>query len=405
MSRLMSLTPEQRAALDVHADEWITYGLRTEPLTEAEWAAWEAGARECYRLAGIDWPGVVVRVPSPIVGAFAAPIASVVIARLRRDAVRDAAHGAVRDAVGGAVSDAVGGAVSDAVGDAVSGAVSGAVGGAVSDAVGDAVGGAVSDAVGDAVHGAVHGAVRDAVGGAVGDAVRGAWWRYLGGRAWAAWTAWLTSYLDCLDNPTTPLDVPTDTWHKLDAWEAANSAGHWWPTRDFVMVSALPGAIHLEQVGPRGRGSHRLHREDGPALAYDGWSIYYWHGVRVPADLIEVGWSTDRILAEPNTEIRRCAIERMGWDAFVDAAGLTQVGDAVDDPGNPGHTLTLHDVPSAIYGEPVRVLLCTNGTVERDGTRRRFGLTVPATCRTPLDAAAWTYDLTPQQYATAQRRA
>jgi len=393
MSRLMSLTPEQRAALDVHADEWITYGRRTEPLTEAEWAAWEAGARECYRLAGIDWPGVVVRVPSPIVGAFAAPIATVVIANLRRAGAVD---GAVDDAVHDAVHGAVDGAVRGAVRDAVHGAVDGAVRGAGD----DAVHGAVRGAVRGAVHGAVDGAVHDAVHGAV----RGAWWRYLGGRAWIGWTAWLTAYRDRI-NPTTPLDVPAGTWDKLSAWEAANSAGHWWPTRDFVIVADLPTAIHLEQVGPRGWGSHRLHCETGPALAYDGWGVYAWHGVRVPADLIEAGWSTDRILAEPNAEIRRCAIERMGWDEFVTAAGLTQVGDAAADPGNPGHTLTLHDVPSAIYGEPVRVLLCVNGTVERDGTRRRFGLTVPATCRTPIEAAAWTYDLTPQQYATAQRRA
>jgi hypothetical protein len=330
------------------------------------------------------------------VGAFAAPIASVVIARLRHGSV----YGAVRESVRGSVD----GAVDEAVAGSVDGAVRESVAGSVDEAVCVAVAGSVDGAVRESVRESVRGSVAGSVDGAVRESVRGAWWRYFGGRAWISWTAWLTAYRDAIDS-TTPLDVPADTWHKLDAWEAANSAGHWWPTRDFVMVSDLPTAIHLEQVGPRGWGSHRLHCEDGPALAYAGWGVYAWHGVRVPADLIEVGWSTDRILAEPNAEIRRCAIERMGWDVFVSAAGLTQVGDAADDPGNPGHTLTLHDVPSAIYGEPVRVLLCTNGTVERDGTRRRFGLTVPATCRTPLDAAAWTYDLTPEQYATAQRRA
>ena len=74
--------------------------------------------------------------------------------------------------------------------------------------------------------------------------------------------------------------------------------------------------------------------------------------------------------------------------------------DAQPDPANPGFDVTLYDLPNQIFGEPVRVLLCTNAAVERDGTRRRFGLTVPATCETPLEAAAWTFDLTESDYKT-----
>ena len=87
------------------------------------------------------------------------------------------------------------------------------------------------------------------------------------------------------------------------------------------------------------------------------------------------------------------------------AAGLARVGDPVPDPGNPGQELALYDVPERIYGDAdVRVLLCTNGTVERDGTRRRFGLTVPADITDPIAAAAWGYGITPHLYATAARR-
>ena len=138
----------------------------------------------------------------------------------------------------------------------------------------------------------------------------------------------------------------------------------------------------------------------------DGWAIYAWHGTRVPADLIETGWDTARILREANSEIRRCAIERMGWDQFVAEADLKQVGATVPDPGNPGQALALYDVPERIYGDvDIRVLLCTNGTIERDGTRRRFGLTVPATITDPIAAAAWGYNIAPELYATAARRA
>jgi hypothetical protein len=55
------------------ADQWIARGLSCEP---ADWRAWEAGARQSYTYAGIPWPGVVVRVASPIVLACAAPIAT-----------------------------------------------------------------------------------------------------------------------------------------------------------------------------------------------------------------------------------------------------------------------------------------------------------------------------------------
>jgi hypothetical protein len=132
--------------------------------------------------------------------------------------------------------------------------------------------------------------------------------------------------------------------------------------------------------------------------------LYYWHGTRVPQDLIDGRWTSADILREANAEIRRCGIERMGWDRFVVDARLTPVGAPAPDPGNPGHHLVLYDVPEQLFDEPVRVLLATNGTVERDGTRRRFGLTVPANIRTPLDAAAWTYGLSSDDYARCQRR-
>jgi hypothetical protein len=109
-------------------------------------------------------------------------------------------------------------------------------------------------------------------------------------------------------------------------------------------------------------------------------------------------------MAQPNAEIRRCAIEKMGWDRFIAEAGLRQVGDTIPDPGNPGQSLALYDVPEQIYDTPIRVLLATNGTPEADGVRHRFGLTVPATVKTPLAAAAWTYGLSLSEYALTEAR-
>jgi hypothetical protein len=51
-----------------------------------------------------------------------------------------------------------------------------------------------------------------------------------------------------------------------------------------------------------------------------------------------------------------------------------------------------------------RLLLAVNGSVERDGTRRRYGLRVLAEFDHPLDAAGWSYGLTGAQIARSPSR-
>lgn len=176
--------------------------------------------------------------------------------------------------------------------------------------------------------------------------------------------------------------------------QVAQNAGWWWPAEEFVIICERPTVMSFDQ-------QRRLHGENGPAIAYpDGFAAWMWHGTRVPQELIEDRWTVADILREPNAEVRRCAIEKMGWDRFVKEAKLKRIGKAVDDPGNPGHKLSLYDIPEQVYSEPVRVLLCDNATPERDGTRRRFGLTVPADISDPIAAAAWTFDLSADEYKT-----
>jgi hypothetical protein len=149
------------------------------------------------------------------------------------------------------------------------------------------------------------------------------------------------------------------------------------------------------------------------AVAYpDGWGFYAWHGRRVP-DWVIVAPSTKAITAEANVEIRRCAIESLGWDRFIAEAGLVPVtaGDGknlaaaqVPDPGNPGQHLVLYDVPERLWGSRMRLLMCSNGTPERDGTRRRYGLAVPTRISDPVEAAAWTAGLGKDEYAQMVRR-
>ena len=178
------------------------------------------------------------------------------------------------------------------------------------------------------------------------------------------------------------------------------------PMPGAVIAGARPAVLHRDARGD-------LHNPAGLALAYpDGWGFYAWHGRRVPGWVI-VAPSIEAITAEENVEVRRCAIESLGWDRFIAEAGLVPVstGDSADlaaahapDPGNPGQHLVLYDVPERLWGGRVRLLMCTNGTSERDGTRRRYGLKVPARISDPVEAAAWTAGLGKDEYARMVRR-
>jgi hypothetical protein len=96
------------------------------------------------------------------------------------------------------------------------------------------------------------------------------------------------------------------SWDRY-ARQVACSAGPWWPLLDAVMLSERPGAAHRD-------GQGRLHDATGPAVGFrDGWGRYYWHGRKVPPDLVEGGWTLERILAEPDIEtppVRRRACHR-----------------------------------------------------------------------------------------------
>jgi hypothetical protein len=207
--------------------------------------------------------------------------------------------------------------------------------------------------------------------------------------------SWIAHY-DALRRAVGVVFTPEQT-RQLDLWTAvARSCAWWWPREEVCVVSERPAAVHTEVWGDA--GEVRLHCADGPALCYaDGWDLYVWHGAQVPSWVV-TDPSVERIARETNVEVRRCAIEHLGWSAYIDRAGLRLVASAPD-PGNPGSELRLYDMHRR-----TRVLLAVNGSVERDGRRRRYGLTVPAFLDDPIAAAGWTYGLSAEQYSLLLRR-
>lgn len=65
---LTELTSEQEAALKPHAEKWVKIGLNCDP---ADKKTAEEGFKLAYEAADLEWPGKVVWVSSPIVGALA----------------------------------------------------------------------------------------------------------------------------------------------------------------------------------------------------------------------------------------------------------------------------------------------------------------------------------------------
>jgi hypothetical protein len=168
-------------------------------------------------------------------------------------------------------------------------------------------------------------------------------------------------------------------------------------------MAERPTEVHTEPLPDALNGEVRLHRDDGPAVRFaDDTQVHALHGTHVPT-WVMTDPSVERIHAERNIEVRRSAIERIGWDTYIAQAGLRRVATA-DDPGNPGSALHLHDVPRELWTRPARLLLVVNGSVEPDGTHRRYGLSVPAYFDDPVAAAGWTYGLSGEHYASLARR-
>jgi hypothetical protein len=399
--RLNLLDATQIGASTSHAREWADRAHSTEPV---KWARWESGVQACYQYAGVRWPARVVETSSPLALARALFLARVqevpgdedraLVGLLRR-----ATQGRVDRVIDRLFGRGVVALAQRAVYDPVEASAGGhGVAQAVAEALRDSA--LTNDPIG------VQDSARTAAGRLVpgrklGSASRWvppewqSWALYLGGNHDSAWCAY-ASFL-----AGTYGTAGASGWRRrIDVLAHAQSAGWWWPHLDFVLVSDRPRVVRTESVS---EAPGRLHCATGPAIAWrDGWRLYFWHGTRVPAWVVERP-TVEAIHAEPNVEVRRCAIEALGWHTYIANAGLDLV-DTAPDPGNPGFDLQLYNVPLTVLDTPTRVLLATNGSVERDGTRRRYGLAVPGDVNSALHAAAWTYGLAGEQYARLARR-
>ncbi|MFP3961169.1 hypothetical protein SMC26_02465 [Actinomadura fulvescens] len=171
--------------------------------------------------------------------------------------------------------------------------------------------------------------------------------------------------------------------------ETARSAGWWWPYERLAIVSERPVELHRDEPG-------RLHRGDGPALAYpDGFSLHAWRGMPIPGDFIAslAELTPARIDAEDNAELRRVMLEIFGYDRYLAETGARPVHK--DETG----VLWRIDLPG---DEPVAMVEVVNSTPEPDGTYRTYYLRVPPSTRTAREGVAWTFGVAESDYRPEQ---
>lgn len=144
---------------------------------------------------------------------------------------------------------------------------------------------------------------------------------------------------------------------------------------DLVVFQHRPTSIMMDD-------ENRLHCDHAAAITYrDGFSVYAWHGVRIPGEWIEDKSSvTAKIaLTWENIEQRRAACEILGWHKILDELDA-QIINEDEDPMI--GTLVEVDIPEIGRERFLRVLC---------GTGREFALPVPPEMKTALQANAWTF--------------
>ena len=378
-NRIERLTPEQEAMLPVTRDKWLTIGLSTEP---GDHAVAEQAIRDAYHVAGLEPPSLVLWLSSPLHGAVAgAMLASEPkkFAQVRAQ-VGDQVGAQVRAQVGDQVWDQVGAQVGAQVRDQVWDQVWDQVG----DQVWDQVGAQVRDQVGAQVRAQVRDQVWDQVWAQVGAQVRA----QVGAQVYRAGyglhdAAWLSFYEFFLSQ------CGLEACAKLlPLMQLAQHSGWWWSFKSVCIATEKPSALHCDEQG-------RLHNDTGPALDYGGtWGIWAFHGVRVPAMVIEhpEDITAPQVLAERNAEVARVMLDRMGIERFCRDADSTVLHSDIDGAGQPRRLLSI-----PMPNDPDRVVVVVEVTCPSTG--HHYLLRVPPTMRTCTAAVAWTFNVEVKDYA------
>lgn len=323
------LTDEHRAQLDGWRDLWIARALRTEPMTDADRVSAKEAAEGLYRAADLEIPRVVFAT-SPLVIAIAGCVASGVWW------IRGNAEEA-RKLFGTLPTESELTAATRAACITAKPHLSKYTIPAAIEA---------GECTGDETR------APEAVVQYLKKGIDKWYSYYNGGNMWAGWPAHISFF-----RHIAKLDIDYSKWQH---YETGAMLPPRFMHRKFCMFADFPLTIGRDE-------QNRAHCETGPQLAWaDGWKVYNWHGVRVPADVIENpgGITFARIQGEANQEVRRVMIDRYGWGRYLEDCGKP-VHEDVDSLG----------LPRKLYRhEDLCLVVVQNSSLEPDGSRKTYML-------------------------------
>ncbi len=361
-TKIRRLSPEQKASIEGHRKRWAGMRASTAP-ADRELAG--LGIAAAYEAAGWHPPRHVVWCSSPMQMA-------VLWSR--------AAHDRVGPNLMTSIADLVRNRAAAAIQRRVSGAVLAAVDELSQPVVADTLGDTLRDAVIRSSH-----------------AVRPRWPKR---QRWLSWLSHGRPWLHLQDAGCSPR---SHSWLERHDYfrSVCGLMEETEPLRGLLLIAA-----HADWIIPHkytcwiseppqivwtdARG--RLHSAEGPALQYrDGWTVYAWKGVEVPARVIErpEQISNADIDRASDIHVRRCMIERMTAEKFIASGAAFRISE--DETG----VLWERRWPDGDSWAAVEVI---NGTPELDGIRKRYFLQVPPNMLTARSAVAWTYGMTARQY-------
>jgi len=150
-------------------------------------------------------------------------------------------------------------------------------------------------------------ALRDGKLASVRESVRDSVWDSVGGQHDVSWLAFYDYFrAEC--------DLADQTKALGGLWLLAQSCGWIYPYDKVCVATERPTICAVNERG-------LIHRETGPAILYpDGFAVYAWHGVQLPADWIEQRDTIDpaTILAARNVEQRAAGISMIGMAKVLD---------------------------------------------------------------------------------------
>jgi hypothetical protein len=167
--------------------------------------------------------------------------------------------------------------------------------------------------------------------------------------------------------------------YMLEAFQ--NGMCIWFTPKDYVFVLLAPRYTLDEQ--------RRLHNQDSCALEWlNGEKQYWYHGVEVPKEVIldPRSLNRERILGEPNAELKRIMMERYGYGEF-----LEELRPVVLDDTKEGRLLQV-----TVPGEQTPFLLMD----VRDHTdpQQRYLIHAHRSSRTIHEARAFSWGMDPQHF-------